>query len=139
MPSARANLHAGLERRHLATARASTMPVVDELADQRRHAVVAQPAGVDRRRHEVVAEGVHLDQRRHLARVAEVVVVLAARQARRRRRLDGDDAVLALATQLTADEREGEPGEVGSAADAGDERRRAPRRPWPSARSPPGR
>ena len=32
-----------------------------QVADQRRHAVVAQPAGVDRGRPELVAKGVHLD------------------------------------------------------------------------------
>ena len=73
-------LHAGLECRHLAHGACLYDPVVDELADQRRHAVVAQPAGVNRRRHEVVPERVHLHQRSHLARVAEVVPVLATGQ-----------------------------------------------------------
>ena len=49
-------------------------------ADQRRHAVVTQAAGVDRRRDEVVPQRVHLDQRRHLAGVAEVVARTAAGQ-----------------------------------------------------------
>src|SRR3954449_6948820 len=46
-----------------------------DVADERRHPVVAKPARVDRVRDEVVAEGVHLQQRRHPGGVAEVVGV----------------------------------------------------------------
>ena len=57
---------------------------------ERRHAVIAQAAGVEARRHEGRAERVHLRQRRQMAGVAEIVGVLAARQARAGCRLDRD-------------------------------------------------
>ena len=66
--------------------------VVDQLAEQRRGAVVAQATRVDGRRHEAVAERVHLDQRRQADRVAKVVGVRAAGQCRAGFGLDGDDA-----------------------------------------------
>ena len=95
---------------------------VVEGAHQRRHAVVAEPAGVDRRRDERVAERVHLDERRHLPGVAEVVDVGALGEARARLGLDGDDAqVLPLAGELVLEEREGEAAEVRAAADAADQ------------------
>jgi hypothetical protein len=52
-----------------------------QVRHQRRHAVVAQAAGVEARRREGRAQRVHLGQRRQVAGVAEVVGVLAARQA----------------------------------------------------------
>ena len=64
------------------------------MRDHRRHAVVAQPAGVDRRRPEVVAQGVHLQQRRRPRRIAEVVPILALREGRARRRLDRHERVV---------------------------------------------
>ena len=70
-------LDAGLEARALVDAPGLDEAVLLEQADQRRHAVVAQAAGVDRLRDEVVAERVHLDERRHLGR---------CRRSRRRRR-----------------------------------------------------
>ena len=114
-------LDAGLERRHLVDGPRLDDAVVDELADQRRHAVVAQPAGMDGRRHEFVAQRVHLDQRRHLAGVAEVVLVLTAGETRRGFRLHRNDAVVGLAAELAADERECKPGEIRSTANTGDE------------------
>ena len=53
--------------------------------------------------------------------VAEVVGVFAARQRRAGRRLDRDDAALAAAAQLQAEEREGDAGEVRAAAGAADD------------------
>src|SRR2546426_11516633 len=96
--------------------------LVVELADQGRHAVVAETARVERRRNEGVAERVHLDERREADRVAKVVDVLALREARTGARLDGDDAeLLPLAGELVGEEREGEAREVRAAADAADE------------------
>ena len=66
--------------------------LLDERADDRRVAVVAQAAGVDRRRHEVVAERVHRHQRGQPDRVAEVVAVGAPGQGRAGGRLGGDEA-----------------------------------------------
>ena len=45
----------------------------DALADQRRHAVIAQAAGVNRRRHKSVAQRVHRQQRRHAGGIAVVI------------------------------------------------------------------
>ena len=74
-----------------------------------------------------------------LAGVAEVVAVVAAGQRRAGGRLDGDDARLGAAAQACAEEREGDAGEVGAAADAADDHVRVGARPSPAARSPPGR
>ena len=57
------------------TACASMITEVVQMADQRRHAVVAQAAGVDTRGHEGMAQGVHLEQRRRASGVAKVVGV----------------------------------------------------------------
>ena len=100
-----------------------------QVRDQRRHAVVAQSAGVEAGRHEGRAERVHLGERRHVPGVAEVVGVPPARQARAGRRLDGDDAHLLAAAQLRADERERDAGEVRAAAGAADDDVRDSRRP----------
>ena len=117
--SARVNSRAGVEGPGLRDRPCLDDALVLEQAHLRRHAVVAQAAGVDGIGHEVVAERVHLDDRRHLAGVAEVVGVDAAGQARRRGRLGRDDAVVSLTAQLLADEGEGQAGEVGAAAGAG--------------------
>src|SRR5204862_7809985 len=96
--------------------------LVVELAEQGRHAVVAETARVERGRNEGVAERVHLDQRREADRVAEVVDVLALREARAGARLDGHDAELrALAGELIGKKRKGEAREVRAAADAAHE------------------
>ena len=113
--------HAGLERRPLVDGLRLDEPLLLEHRHERRHAVVAEPAGMDRLRDEVVAERVHLHQRRHLGRVAEVVAVDALGQRRRRLRLDRDDPRLRAAAQAAADERERQPGEVRATAGAADE------------------
>src|SRR3990170_709304 len=96
--------------------------LVVELADERRHAVIAQPARVERGRDEPVAERVHLHERREADRVAEVVHVLALGEARAGAGLDGDHAeLLLLAGELVGDEGEGEAREVRAPADAADE------------------
>ena len=96
-------------------------PELLQEADQRRHPVIAQPAGMEARRHEGRTERVHLDQRRQMPGVAEIIGVFAARQARAGRRLAGDDAQLAAAAQPRADEREGDAGEIAAAAGAADD------------------
>ena len=65
MPSVRANWTAASKQAFWAYALASMKPWLVQVADHRRHAVVAQAPGMDRRRPEVVAERVHLQQRRH--------------------------------------------------------------------------
>ena len=74
--------------------------VADELRDQRRHAVVSQPAGVNGRRNEVVPERMHRDERRELARVAEVVREDPAGERRARCRLAGEHVDLAAGDLL---------------------------------------
>ena len=119
-PLAARELDGGGEAVALEVGLGADEPVADELGDQRRDAVVAQPAGVDRRRDEVVPERVHRDERRQLARVAEVVGEEAARERRAGGRLAGEDVDVA-ARDLLAQEREREPGEVRAAADAADD------------------
>ena len=109
-----------LEAGELADGAGLDEAVVQQLRDQRRGAVVAQAAGVDAGRHEVVAERVHLDHRRHPGGVAEVEVVDALGQRRAGGRLDGQQPHL-LAGRLVGEEGEGDAGEVGAAAVAGDD------------------
>ena len=52
MPSVAGELHAGLEARVLGVGPGLDQAQLVQVADHRRHAVVAQPAGVDRCRHE---------------------------------------------------------------------------------------
>ena len=82
MPSQRANRTRLGEALVLRVGARLDEPELHEVRDQRRHAVVAQAAGVDRRGHERVAERVHRQERRQLGRVAEVVAVVAAGQRR---------------------------------------------------------
>src|ERR1022692_1967835 len=58
-----------LEARQLRIGFGLNVPQVEQVAEQRRCAVVAQPARVDARRNEIVAEGIHLDERRELGGV----------------------------------------------------------------------
>ena len=96
-------------------------PQLLQMRYQRRHPVIAQAAGVESRRRERRAQRVHLGERRQVRGVAEVVRVRPAREARAGRGLDGDDAHLAAAAQLRAQEREDDPGEVRAAAGAADD------------------
>ncbi len=57
-------------------------PKLVDVAHERRHAVVAETAGVDRVGDERVPEGVHLHERGHAGGVAEVVAILALGEAR---------------------------------------------------------
>ena len=65
---------------------------LDQVGDQRTHAVVAQAPGVYSGGHEATAQGVHLDQRCHMRDVAEVVHVGALGHGRTRGGLDRDEA-----------------------------------------------
>ena len=113
--------HAGGEALRLRLGDRLDLAGLVEVADQRAHAVVAQPAGVDRVRHEVVAERVHLHQRRHPDRVAEVVRVRALGQRRARGRLDRAHRRRHPAGPLLPQEREHQPAEVRAAAGAPDQ------------------
>ena len=108
IPSIRANSDAGLEDLGLRVGARLDEPELVEVADHRRHPVVAQPARVERRRNERRAEGVHLHERREVAGVAEVEGVQALREARACGRLDRDDADRGLLAQRAADEGERE-------------------------------
>ena len=91
------------------------------MADHRRHAVIAEAAGVEAGRNEARAKRVHLDERRQVSCVAEIVGVGAAREARAGGRLHGDDAHLLAAAERRADERKRDPREVRAAAGAADD------------------
>ena len=112
---------AGLEARALMDAPRLDEVVFLEQAHERGHAVIAEAAGVDRLGDEVGAERVHLHDRGHLAGVAEVVRVHAPGQARRGFRFDRDHPVAGALPEVPAEEREGQPGEVGAAAGAADD------------------
>src|SRR5699024_2412057 len=83
------------------------------VADQRRHAVVPQAAGVDGVRDEPLAERVHLHQWREPGDVAVVVPELALGQGRARGGFDGHDPGVGSG-EVLSDEREREPGQVGA-------------------------
>src|SRR5258706_9765791 len=72
----------------------SNQAVAYELRNERRSAVVAQPAGVDRGRDERVPERVHRHERGQLAGVAEVVRKKPARQGWAGGGLAGEEADL---------------------------------------------
>jgi len=112
--------HGGLEHRVLPHRHGLRLSNLHQVADERRHAVVTQPARMDARRHEAVAQGKHLDQRRRLRRVAEIVLEPAPRDRRARRRLDRYEP-RPPARQAVGEEGEREAREVAPAADAGDE------------------
>ena len=111
---------AGLEALELVVGDRLDQALVEQVAHHRRHAVVAQAAGVEAGRDELRAQRVHLDQRRQVAGVAEVVGEPAAGQRRAGGRLAGDHLDLGAAAQHRAEEREGDAGEVRAAAGAAD-------------------
>ena len=80
-PFAAGKSHGGREHLALRVGLGPDEAVDDELGDERRHAVVAEPAGVDRRGDEVVTERVHGYERGQLAGVAEVADSLAREAA----------------------------------------------------------
>jgi hypothetical protein len=115
-------LQGGVERGELRHRLGLDHALVEQLADQRRHAVVAQAAGVQRGRDERVAERVHLHQRGQPHGVAEVIDVVALGEAGAGGRLHRDDAdFLVSAGELVGREGERQAGEVGAAARAADD------------------
>ena len=100
-----------LETLDLVEGRGLDQPQFLRQADQRGHAVIAQPAGMDARRHEAVPQRIHLHQRRELGRVAEIVAILAAAHGGARMRFAGDKADLA-ARELVAQEGEASPAKL---------------------------
>jgi hypothetical protein len=115
--------HAGGEAVVLRVGVASIRFSFLQVADQRRHAVVAQAAGMKARRREGAAQRVHLGQRRQVRGVAKVVGELAARQAGAGGGFHRHDAALLglAAAQLLADEGEGDAREVAAATGAADD------------------
>src|SRR5207248_315117 len=114
-------LDAGFEARRLMISLGLDEPELLHMRDERRHAVIAQSAGMEPRRYESRAERVHLHQRGEVAGVAEVISIFAAREARAGSRLDSDNAHFLAATQLCADERKRDAREVRSPARAADD------------------
>ena len=139
IPSVRANRHGGLERLVLPVGPRLDEPALTSPHDQRRVAVVAQPAGVHRRRHELVPERVHRHQRRQPDRVAEVVGVDPAGQRRARCRLGGEESGLRLPRSTRRTNGIVSPPKFEPPPTQRDRRRRAPRPPSPSAPAPPAR
>ena len=89
--------------------------------NQRRHAVIAQSAGMDSGRDEGGAERVHLDQRGEVAGVAEIVREGALGEAGAGGRFHGNHARVALSLDLAAQVGHDEAGEVRTAAGAADD------------------
>ena len=92
---------------------------VVQLGNQWRLAVIAQTAGMDAGGHEVVAQGVHHRDRRHLGGIAVIEGIDPLGQGRARSRFHRHAAHF-FAVGPVGDEREGQSGEVGAAAAAGD-------------------
>ncbi len=92
--------------------------VVEELRENRAHAMVAQTAGVVRGRNEAAAERVHPRQRRDLAGVAEIVGIFAARERGTGGGLHRNEVRIRFAEQLILHERGNQAAEVRSAARA---------------------
>ena len=74
------------------------------MAEQRRHAVQTQAAGMEYGRHKVRPQGVHLHHRAYAGGVKEVVGVAAAGQRRTSRRLRGYGAQFSLLAKHLAEE-----------------------------------
>ena len=79
MPSVRANMHARLEAGVLMIGARLDQAELLQVADQRRHAVIAQAPGMEAGRDEFRSERMHLDERRQMSGVAEIEGVFAAR------------------------------------------------------------
>ena len=80
MPFVAREHDARLEARVLVIGPRFDQPKLLQVADHRRHAVIAQAAGVEAGRDELRSEGMHLHQRRQMGGVAEIERVFAARQ-----------------------------------------------------------
>ena len=79
--------------------------LVIEFGNDGTHAVVAQSSSVVWRWNEVAAQRVHLCQRADMARVAEVIGILATGQARAGCRLHGNDAAIRFTAEFIGDKR----------------------------------
>ncbi len=114
-------LNAGREGVQLLYARGFDQAQIEHMRDQRRHAVIAQAAGVNSGRDEGAAQRVHLDQRREMAGVAEVV---SERPLVRLGQAAGSTATTRashLPFELAAEVRHDQAGEVRAAAGAADD------------------
>src|SRR5918998_1733238 len=111
----------GLEGLVLGVGASLDQTLVHERRDYGRVAVVAEAPSVDARRHERVSQGVHLHERRRPSGVAEVVGVAPLRERGAGDRLDGEDTRILPTSQFPPEKGEGDPGEVGPAADAADD------------------
>ena len=77
--------------RHFFGEQFAQQPFHDRLADQRRHAVVTQAAGVNGWRDELATQSVHRKKRRHARDIAMVVSETALGHLGASRGLDGND------------------------------------------------
>ena len=95
--------------------------VLHQLGEDDTGTVVTEAAGVDGRGLEGVAEGVHRQERGHAGLVTEVILELAAGEFRAGVGFGRDEAGLLAVLDVVAHERVGDAGEVGAAAEAGDD------------------
>ena len=95
-------------------------PFVVGGGDERSHTVVSEASGMDALGDELASESVHHEERGHASGVSVVVPELSLGERRSGLGFDGDDLGLGLASDLLPHHREGESGEVGSSAHAGD-------------------
>ena len=121
IPSQRAKRTAASKAAVWAIAFGLDHPLLDQGAEAGRVAVVAEAAGVDRRRNEVVAERVHRHQRGHPDRVAEVVGIAPRVSVGQAAGSAATNRVSVPSRRRLPQERIGDAGEVGSAADAADD------------------
>src|SRR5262245_16661444 len=105
-------LDAGFEAGELMIGARLDQAEAGDMRHERRHAVIAQAAGMEARRNESRAQRVHFHKRRKVGGVAEVVGILALGQRGAGRRLHRNEAALAPAAQLQAEEGEGEAREI---------------------------
>ena len=117
MPSVRANCRAASNTGNCGYDLRFDLAEFEQMAEQRRRAVIAQSAGMNSGRNEIVAQCVHLDQRRQLRRVAVIVGERSLGQAGTGGRLHCDDP-RTLARQPVQHVRQREPAEIAAAAEA---------------------
>ena len=95
--------------------------IIVKLGKNAAHAMVAQAASMICGRNEAGAKRIHFCERAYLARIAEIVNVLAAGQARAGSWLHCDEPIIPLSAQLFAHKRGDKAAQVGAAACAADD------------------
>ncbi len=112
--------HAGVKGINLIVGAGLNEVLLEEMADDGRHAVVTQAARVNRLGHEIVAQREHGEERCRLGDVSEVIGEGSPRHGRAGTGFRGDNLYL-LAVDLVPHEGKADPGEVASPARAADD------------------